>query len=277
MTGATHHTPSRRHRSSSSVRTRSIPTPSTTASGMTNMSTQAQPGGSASVSQAQVERNAAATGDRSSLSRNPSISASGTSTPARQSLDVSRATGAHYALPHRPSISRESSHVSMQAHSGTPAPSASSPTQSPHMGSVNAAMQSYTDTTAYRTEMEIVKAENEALRHRVRALERALRSRRRDSSQSEASRLETGTSSGRDLRYETPAERPSREFNRVPSLTSPPATTGLGVWDGGVGGVAGPRERSESQSTTASSRRAIGVTDDEVRVGESASSVGRNA
>ena len=145
------------------------------------------------------------------------------------------------------------------------------------MGSVNAAMQSYTDTTAYRTEMEIVKAENEALRHRVRALERALRSRRRDSSQSEASRLETGTSSGRDLRHETPAERPSREFNRVPSLTSPPASTGLGVWDGGVGGVAGPRERSESQSTTASSRRAIGVTDDEVRVGESASSVGRNA
>lgn len=283
MTGATHPTPSRRHRSSSSVSTRSIPTPSTTASGMTNLSTQAQPGGTApwgSVSQAHADRTAAATGDRSTLSRNPSISASGTSTPARQSLDVSRATGTHFALPHRPSISRgtsQSSHISMQAHSGTPAPTISSPAQSPHTGSGNAAMQSCTDTTAYRTEMEIVKAENEALRQRVRVLESALRSRRRNSSQSAAPRLETNTSSGRDMRYETPAERPSREFNRIPSLTSPPASAGLGVWDGGVGGVVGPRERSESQSTTASGRRAIGVTDDEVRVGESASSVGRNA
>lgn len=279
MTGATHPTPSRRHRSSSSVSTRSIPTPSTAGSNWTNASTQAQAGGTAplgSVSQAHADRAAAATGDRATLSRNPSMSASGTSTPARQSLDVSRTPGTHYTLPHRPAISRDpsqTSHISMQAHSGTPAPAGSSP------GSANAAMQTHAEPPAYRTEMEIVKAENEALRQRVRALERALRSRRRDSSQSDATRPDAPTASARDnlARYEAPAERPSREFNRIPSFTSPPASTGLGVWDGGVGGVAGPRERSESQSTTASSRRAIGVTDDEVRVGESASSVNRNA
>lgn len=125
-------------------------------------------------------------------------------------------------------------------------------------------MQHYHDTAAYRTEMEIVKAENEILRQRVRALERALRARRRDSSQSDAQRPEISST------------RPTRES----SVTSPPPSTSAGVaaWaanDGGVGGVAGPRERSESQSTTASSRRgtAAGVVEDELRVGESASSV----
>ncbi|KAI5360890.1 hypothetical protein Slin14017_G090650 [Septoria linicola] len=286
MTGATHPTPSRRHRSSSSVSTRSISTPATTASGITNASTQAQPGGPiplGSISQAQADRTAAASGDRSTLSRNPSISASGTSTPARQSLDVARTPGTIYSLPHRPSLSRDPSMntiSSTHAQTGTPAPQSA---HSPSHGSVNAAMQHYADTTAYRTEMEIVKAENEVLRQRVQALERALRTRRRDSSQSEAPRLDTHSGSTRDNMARVSeassgsTERPSRDFIRVSSFTSPPPSAGLGVWDGGIGGVAGPRERSESQSTTASSRRAVGVTDDEVRVGESASSVGRNA
>lgn len=105
--------------------------------------------------------------------------------------------------------------------------------------------------------MEIVKAENDMLRQRVRALERALRTRRRDSSQSDVSRSELSP--------------------RVPS-TAGPATSPAGVasWAagaGGVGGVAGPRERSESQSTTASSRRGPGL-DEEVRFGESAQSAG---
>lgn len=133
-------------------------------------------------------------------------------------------------------------------------------------------MQHVADTTAYRTEMEIVKAENDALRQRVRALERALRARRRDSSSSR----ERG---GNDVRT---GEIP---IGRGHSIGSPPPSAGLGVaaWaaiDGGIGGVAGPRERSESQSTTASnSRRGIvpGVTDEDVRVGESASSVGVGA
>jgi hypothetical protein len=122
---------------------------------------------------------------------------------------------------------------------------------------------------AYRSEMEIVKAENDALRQRVRALERALRARRRDSS---LSSVDAGRQA--DLRQ-------------------------IDLSNGGVGGVAGPRERSESQSTTASShllgtsaqresssRRPMpssssattapvvvpGVTDEDLRVGESAAS-----
>ena len=137
-------------------------------------------------------------------------------------------------------------------------------------------MQSYTDTAHYRTEMEIVKAENEMLRHRVQNLERALRARRRDSSQSEAS----ASARPADLNARLPN---SSQHGIVPSgsgaresLVSSPA--GVAAWtlagDGGVGGVAGPRERSESQSTTASSRRAVGVAEEEVRVGESAGSGG---
>ena len=115
-------------------------------------------------------------------------------------------------------------------------------------------MQHYADTAAFRNEMEAVKAENEALRQRVRALERALRTRRRDSSQSDAARPDLA--------------------NRAPSTTgSVSSPVGVAAWAGGVGGVAGPRERSESQSTTASSRRGPGP-DEEVRVGESAQSAG---
>lgn len=132
-------------------------------------------------------------------------------------------------------------------------------------------MQHYADTASYRNEMEIVKAENERLRQRVRALEHALRQRRRDSSTSDAPRPEAASST-----------RPTRENSiseRVPSMTNPPPPGGHGVaaWaanTGGIGGVAGPRERSESQSTTASSRRGLGLTEDEVRVGESASNAG---
>ena len=119
-------------------------------------------------------------------------------------------------------------------------------------------MQHYADTVAYRTEMEIVKAENEALRQRVRNLERALRSRRRDSSQSaEAARPELG----------------ARVVSGREAVASPAGVAAWAAGDGGVGGVAGPRERSESQSTTASSRRGPGF-DEEVKVGESAQSAG---
>lgn len=114
-------------------------------------------------------------------------------------------------------------------------------------------MQHYADTAAYRSEMEIVKAENEALRQRVRALERALRTRRRDSSVSDAPRTDTN----------------------VRSVREASGAGGVAGWDSGVGGVAGPRERSESQSTTASSRRGGGVAiEDDVRFGESAGSMG---
>ena len=276
LTGATHPTPSRRHRSSSSLSTRSVPnTPSTSHAG-----THAHAGSNATVpvggvSQASTDRAAAAGGSGPrNLSRQPSITTSGTSTPARQSLDIprhSQPSAASYTLPHRPSLSRDPSYVSQStasstvAHAGTPLPL--SPTQS-------ITSQHYTETAAYRSEMEIVKAENEALRQRVRALELALRTRRRDSSNSDAARPDTS------------AGRATRDREGFATITSPTVgspeprsaigSAGVAAWaaaDGGVGGVAPPRERSESQSTTASSRRGLPAEDD-VRLGESAGSMG---
>jgi hypothetical protein len=298
MTGSTHPTPSRRHRSSSSVSARSIPTPSTSMSAST-ISTQAQagsshpshPGTHSVLSQASHDRAAAATGGSGSttISRQPSISApSGTSTPARQSFENYRnpstgggvaSGGTVYTLPHRPSISRDHSYAgSTTALAGTPhhvPQSFPSPAQSPSLN-VHALTQHHPDTTAYKSEMELVKTENENLRQRVRALERALRARRRDSSTSQA-----------DSRVPDSALRVTwdRELGATsPNATSPNATAAAGIaaWaagDGGVRGVAGPRERSESQSTTASSRRGlvgggVAIGDDEVRFGESAGNVG---
>lgn len=296
--GATHPTPSRRHRSSSSVSARSIPTPSTSMSASGTMSTQAQagsahpshPGTHGGVSQASFDRAAAATGGSGSttISRQPSISASGTSTPARQSLDIHRnpsvgggvpSGGTIYTLPHRPSFSRDHSYAgSTTALAGTPhhvPQPLPSPAQSPSQ-SIHASTQHYTDTIAYKSEMELVKAENDVLRQRVRALERALRARRRDSSTSQADNRAPDST----LR----ATR-DRDFGATsPNATSPNATAAAGIaaWaagDGGVRGVAGPRERSESQSTTASSRRGlvgggVAIGDDEVRFGESAGNIG---
>jgi hypothetical protein len=140
-------------------------------------------------------------------------------------------------------------------------------------------MQHYTDTAAYRSEMELVKAENDSLRQRVRALEQALHTRRRDSSTSQADSRVADATTMRATR--------EREVGGIsPSATSPNTTTaaaaGIAAWaagNGGVRGVAGPRERSESQSTTASSRRGLVgggvlVGEDEVRFGESAGNVG---
>jgi hypothetical protein len=262
------------------------------------MSTQAQagsaqhshPGTHGGVSQASYDRAAAATGGTGSatISRQPSISAqSGTSTPARQSFDNFRnpsigggiaSGGTIYTLPHRPSISRDHSYAgSTTALAGTPhhvPQPLPSPAQSPSQ-SIHISTQNYTDTAAYKSEMELVKAENENLRQRVRALERALRARRRDSSTSLA-----------DSRAPDSTLRATRDRDHgavSPNATSPNATAAAGIaaWaagDGGVRGVAGPRERSESQSTTASSRRGLGggvaIGDDEVRFGESAGNVG---
>lgn len=282
LIGATHPTPSRRHRSSSSLSARSTTTPSTSVSGPgSNVSTHVQTGSAANVpvgglSQASVDRAAALSGPN--ISRQPSVSASGTSTPARQSADFPRHAQQPptlHTLPLRPSLSRDQSYASQvtsstTAQAGTPAPHPiASPATSPGVG-LHAAMQHYADTAAYRSEMEIVKAENDALRQRVRALEGALRARRRDSSQSDAARPDPGA-----VRSDAGYLRQSRDgISPSASLTSP-SGAGIAAWaagGGGVGGVAGPRERSESQSTTASSRRGVAA-DEEVRVGESAASV----
>ncbi|KAK5007505.1 hypothetical protein LTR28_005205 [Elasticomyces elasticus] len=112
------------------------------------------------------------------------------------------------------------------------------------------ALHNYAETATHRTELDIVKAENEALRQRIRQLERTLQTRR-ESSQSDIGMVPQAL--GRE-----------RSESRMSSAG----------WQGGGVAIAGPRERSESQSTTASEARSRrgGVEDESVRVGESAGS-----
>lgn len=238
LTGPTHPTPSRRHRSSSTASSRSIMTPSTTASSAvsTTQQSSAPLGG---FSQASADRAAAA----GTISRNPSIrSTSGTSTPARPSIDYTNASAFQTLAPPRPSISQNTSFNSVAgsttANVGSPNPSFSTPNQN------------YADAATARSELEIVKAENEGLKQHIRRLERALRTRR------ESSQSDVVSNTGRD-------GSSSRQGMNV------------SAWAAGTT-VAGPRERSESQSTTASSRPGITPEDrdDVIKVGESAANVG---
>jgi hypothetical protein len=112
----------------------------------------------------------------------------------------------------------------------------------------------------------VVKQENELLRQRVKALERALRSRR-NSLQSDASVSVSG-----------PATSTSR-----PDASGSVSRPSVSAWAAGMAGmttsgnalVATPRERSESQSTTTSSRRPEELErEDSIKVGESAANVG---
>ena len=206
------------------------------------------------VSQASVDRAAA----RRSLSRQPSTTTSGNSTPARQSLDVTRHLSSTHTFTSRPSFSRDHSHASVTstaAHAGTPLPPSHTTT---HLSPTSPL--SPDGATTSKTEIDLVKAENEALRHRVRVLERALDDRRRDSS----------TSNTSDIQHRQSIMMPDHHHHR--HIVSP----GVAAWaaDGGIGGVAGPRERSESQSTTTSSRRGLVGTEDDVKVGESAGNAG---
>ena len=197
----------------------------------------------AGISQASYDRAAAAHGSASttttanppSISRNPSIrSTSGHSTPA---LTPASAT----SLPHRPSISQTASGLSTAGSFGPTSPYTSS--------------SSTADIASSRAELDLVKQENEALRQRVKALERALRSRR-NSITSDAS-----------------ASVPAPELAGV---SRPSVSAWAANMAGMTGGsVAAPRERSESQSTTTSSRRPEGLErEDSIRVGESAANVG---
>lgn len=152
------------------------------------------------------------------------------------------------------------------------------PTSNPGAGITSG---SFVDAERARQELEVVKSENEALREKVRSLERMLRRRR-----------ESGTSVA-----------PSVAASEV--VGSSVAGTGQGTAGVGAGGVGtvgvqaggvnvsawaaqssgtgtgngSARERSESQSTEASVRRQLaGVSQEErdeaVKVGESAGSAG---
>lgn len=129
--------------------------------------------------------------------------------------------------------------------------------------------QYYADAAAAKAELDIVKEENENLRQRVRALEQALKTKRRESQQSVPPSENGGT---RERSLTRPATQAAS-----PQIPHAPGSGGVNItsWAAGTT-VAGPRERSESQSTTASSRRALTVEDreDSIRVGESAASAG---
>lgn len=248
---ATHPVHSRQRRSSSNASSRSLglETPSTAASSILGNAS-APLGG---VSQASADRAAALGG---TLSRQPSVrSASGASTPARPSFDFS--SGFHtVTLPHRPSLSNHSTVGSVA--------SSSIATQPAHA----TATSNYADAAAAKAELDLVKEENETLRQRIRSLEQALRNRRRESQVSPTS--EVGASRDRSLGRQSPMQA---------HATPVAGAGGLNItsWAAGTT-VAPPRERSESQSTTASTRRAFGVEDrdDSIRVGESAASAAVN-
>ncbi|CAD0098379.1 unnamed protein product [Aureobasidium mustum] len=238
-TGLSHPTPTRQHRSSSTASSRSLSNPSASSSHV-NIQHPQPTAPLAGVSQASFDRAAAAAGSTttSSISRNPSIrSTSGHSTPA---LAPASAT----SIPHRPSLSQAASAIST-AGSFTPGP------VSPYTSTSSTA-----EIASSRAELELVKQENEALRQRVKALERALRSRR-NSVTSEAS-------------VNTNNPNPRIEAATV----SRPSVSAWAANMAGMTSVAGPRERSESQSTTASRRPEGLEREDSIRVGESAANVG---
>lgn len=286
ITGPTHPTPTRRHRSSSSVSARSHASNSQPASAQTPAHTGAP---FPTISKASADR-AAAVG--APLSRNPSVSAasatSGTSSPARQVSDQHHAFSAGgHNLAVRPSLPGHTisnmslSDVSVYPAAGSMLPSPALPgTPRNHFTSPRA-----DEVERTRAELEKVKLDNHELRQRVMELEKALQGRR-DTQSSDVSRP-AGTRGNLETNINTVMGPPSAAVSspRPGSAAGPPFASAGGVsvsaWAAGTSGgssIAGPRrERSESQSTTASSRRGphtVEDKDDVVRVGESAGNAG---
>ncbi|UNI22733.1 hypothetical protein JDV02_008596 [Purpureocillium takamizusanense] len=194
---------------------------------------------------------------------------------------------ARHHIPSRPSqpvpLSRQDSAASRRSQTNSPGPQVSSldpssyfhqqripPAASAPMSSVAAtpgsgsmadqmspalmaATSRYEETAFYRSELETAKKENEALKRRIRDLERMVQNRRA----SETSRT------------------------RSESVST---TASASVATAGGAGIAGPRDvaasRPErgrgmtSQSVASASSVAVGVPEDEVKVGESAASSG---
>ncbi|EAA31217.1 hypothetical protein GE21DRAFT_9038 [Neurospora crassa] len=123
----------------------------------------------------------------------------------------------------------------------------------------------YEETAFYRSELESVKRENEALKRRVRELERMVRERRA----SDASRASQGGAGSLAPRTRSDSTSTTASV----SVTASTAATG------GVS-IAAPRDadptaRAERpRVVSAISSIAVGVPDDEVKVGESAASSG---
>lgn len=163
--GASHPTPSRRHRSSSSLSIRSV---NATAIAANTVS------GIAPVREGTPHLSSHS---RDALSRQNSVASSRRSEAPSPSLSTSLIPGDHfpftnsqrqsYIAPHsHPSIS----HFSLQ-------PVSPGEARSPTRPSVIVSTR-YEEATFHRLELEAAKEENEALRHRIRDLERSMSSRR---------------------------------------------------------------------------------------------------
>ncbi|KAI2628210.1 hypothetical protein GGS21DRAFT_247948 [Xylaria nigripes] len=111
----------------------------------------------------------------------------------------------------------------------------------------------YEETAIYRNELELARRENETLKKRIKELEKMLRERR-----------ESDTGAGRHR----------SESNSTTASVSLSGTTGVGgVVGGGTGIAGGRREERRSLERAGSSNAtsvAVGVPDEELKVGESA-------
>ena len=177
ISGASHPTPSRRHRSSSNLSARSANTAATTAttatgitgtSGSTVGTTAGVAGSTVSGLPGRDAINHPYTYARDPLSRQSSV-ASRRSEASSPSLSSSLYQGDHFPNlhPHR--------HNSTTPHNQP----SSSPQQVLNIGNIRVpSTQRYEEATHHRSELEIVKRENESLRRRIQELERSLSSRR---------------------------------------------------------------------------------------------------
>ena len=171
MSGASHPTPSRRHRSSSNLSARSANTAATTATGITGTSgstvgTTAGVAGS-TVSGIAPARDVSAPYPyaRDPLSRQSSF-ASRRSEASSPSLSSSLHQGDHFPNYHT------------HRHSGSASYNQPPPSSQQTTITRVPSTQRYEEAAHHRTELEIVKRENEALRRRIQELERNLHSRR---------------------------------------------------------------------------------------------------
>ncbi|KAL8725260.1 MAG: hypothetical protein Q9166_007462 [cf. Caloplaca sp. 2 TL-2023] len=203
MSGPSHPTPSRRHRSSSSLSTRSMNTTATATSGYTGLSgsTVGTTGGVAGSTVSGIaparDTYGAYPSHGHSMSRQNSTASSRRSQASSPSLSSSLLQGDHFPnlIPLRHASSSQPNPPPTQSLQQTLSPAAS--VRSSYVPS-SAAMARYEETTHHRSEMESVKRENETLRRRIRELERSLANRRASSvSHAQSDSESTGTSARR--------------------------------------------------------------------------------
>ncbi|CAJ2505751.1 Uu.00g131450.m01.CDS01 [Anthostomella pinea] len=211
---------------------------------------QAHSGSAASVLEAARNPRGAPGMSRQS-SRTSHRSRSRNRSPHYGSLGPSSYTQQH-GFPHDPS-----SNYFLRGHTSSNPSIAPTPSSELSPGLMPATMR-YEETAHFRHELESAKNENENLKRRVKELEKILRERR-----------ESDASLGRGR----------SESTSTTASVSVSGATGIGGVVGGGTGIAGGRnerrgmERAMSTLSMAGSV-AVGVPDDELRVGESAASTG---